>query len=950
MAQDCIATLHQLLGKPAGVEFSSEDVSLLFSKVFHVPSNSTEANAAMKKVAGHNDCWACADGNVLDVLVEMEKEREKKEMFHWDFQLLNSSNRHHMMDYTEQSTDPTHAYNSESGVLQIQDCPEEQMRRVAGRQEFSDRHTSLKRLKKTARQCWARLASEGVKSMLPPPWQAQNTGSRAQSWGCVTLSDVLLLVEVKYDVVKQLLFREMLQEHHTSNIWEELPLWEKQKEVERLEELAEEALESADMICLAMLPGAFKMYKACLGASEQSGSRSTVQSWTAVSLLNKIQILCQQEQHMVTNLTQRWCSEDPVLVCLHIRLATLKARRENMSYSCLLAAQQSWETWPKMRSPCIAEQVALWLDDEEEEEQGEKEDLKTLQQKAALQLLVLSQEQERKRLIRIIHEICQEESQGSDCKVLSKGTSDSEQVNLRDECLKGLKQIHAQLQTLSGVQGQQPSFRPQDCAPPMLIHLIELQEVQALILLEALAEKNLNCIYALRDKYIDEIQTQRFSGLLQLLSTDWKLFPDPKLPDNRDQSRPQSLCRSDEEHISGASAEAPGTDAIKSASSELQEVLTAEDKKELCSGCGAVIEDLPYLEISSASDVQGLTPDGSTVEGAYNGESSATGTPDSYEKQESLIPLAWSKPTDCDTDCQVDAANVGSGQSPDVQGSEMTPILPAQSRKAVPQIDVEEQKSTLAQCVSAQSAEQATTEEQRQTADQAVEGENTSEKDQKMSPTEEENFQDMQPGLSGDADELDSGRSNPVADSGREMSAVEMCQTETKSEEGDLREPEPSDCEEMLHQESVTECMLSVSNSVKEPTLVEKERMTEPVSVMEREKTMRNLVDIQRKVEQKQQRDRERQLLRVQERLSIIQNRKAEGDLQGIKHTDRLKHLTQDLPKYLCYRKTRSSRKLLFESDWSRLEESAPASCSPKGTGIPQDLRNCWLQWLITTT
>lgn len=60
-----------------------------------------------------------------------------------------------------------------------------------------------------------------------------------------------------------------------------------------------------------------------------------------------------------------------------------------------------------------------------------------------------------------------------------------------------------------------------------------------------------------------------------------------------------------------------------------------------------------------------------------------------------------------------------------------------------------------------------------------------------------------------------------------------------------------------------TECMLSVSNSVKEPTLVEKERMTEPVSVMEREKTMRNLVDIQRKVEQKQQRDRERQLLRV---------------------------------------------------------------------------------------
>lgn len=113
---------------------------------------------------------------------------------------------------------------------------------------------------------------------------------------------------------------------------------------------------------------------------------------------------------------------------------------------------------------------------------------------------------------------------------------------------------------------------------------------------------------------------------------------------------------------------------------------------------------------------------------------------------------------------------------------------------------------------------------------------------------------------------------------------------------------------------------------------MEKEQDKEPVSAMERERTMRNLVDMQRKVEQRQQRDKERQLLRVresrtekpillirilgslwevvvkrysdsicfcqiQERLSIIQSRKAEEDLLGLKHTDRLKHLTQDLPQ-----------------------------------------------------
>lgn len=41
-------------------------------------------------------------------------------------------------------------------------------------------------------------------------------------------------------------------------------------------------------------------------------------------------------------------------------------------------------------------------------------------------------------------------------------------------------------------------------------------------------------------------------------------------------------------------------------------------------------------------------------------------------------------------------------------------------------------------------------------------------------------------------------------------------------------------------------------------------------------------------------------LFQVQERLSIIQNRKAEEDLLGLKHTDRLRHLTQDLPQVQC--------------------------------------------------
>ena len=111
---------------------------------------------------------------------------------------------------------------------------------------------------------------------------------------------------------------------------------------------------------------------------------------------------------------------------------------------------------------------------------------------------------------------------------------------------------------------------------------------------------------------------------------------------------------------------------------------------------------------------------------------------------------------------------------------------------------------------------------------------------------------------------------------------------------------------------------------MREFPLLERARVREPVSAMERERTMRNLVEMQRKVEQRQKRDRDRQLLRVretwtegnrkriqirgdtsvtvfifqvQERLSIIQNRKAEEDLLGLKQEDRLRHLTRDLPQ-----------------------------------------------------
>lgn len=48
--QDYITDLYQFLGLSVGAEFSPEDVTLLYRKVFHLPSCTDEAHAAMQKV------------------------------------------------------------------------------------------------------------------------------------------------------------------------------------------------------------------------------------------------------------------------------------------------------------------------------------------------------------------------------------------------------------------------------------------------------------------------------------------------------------------------------------------------------------------------------------------------------------------------------------------------------------------------------------------------------------------------------------------------------------------------------------------------------------------------------------------------------------------------------------------------------------------------------------
>lgn len=75
-------------------------------------------------------------------------------------------------------------------------------------------------------------------------------------------------------------------------------------------------------------------------------------------------------------------------------------------------------------------------------------------------------------------------------------------------------------------------------------------------------------------------------------------------------------------------------------------------------GCGAIMEDLPYLEILCVSDTQDDALESLAAEGGTcnEDEGGATESHQSCDKQRCLITLAWSKPSE-------DEAETANGES-----------------------------------------------------------------------------------------------------------------------------------------------------------------------------------------------------------------------------------------------------------------------------------------------
>ncbi|XP_020335618.2 uncharacterized protein LOC109888862 [Oncorhynchus kisutch] len=230
-------------------------------------------------------------------------------------------------------------------------------------------------------------------------------------------------------------------------------------------------------------------------------------------------------------------------------------------------------------------------------------------------------------------------------------------------------QTHAQLQSCLQPQTlpEQGPAQPQSqtslqhqsqwggCALVLLVELMDLQEAQVSAVLSTLLDRGEQCLLSLIEEYESELREPRLSCLLTLLTSNPCLASDPNtLLTVVD----PCLGPSDSISVQNISSASPPTDLTRGDPEQ-------QHTGDLCTGCGTALapEDLPYLEILCVSDTihsldthhtpsasNGFSAEREVCEGREAREGSHRKTPQSYEKQGSLITLAWSKPPDGDTE------------------------------------------------------------------------------------------------------------------------------------------------------------------------------------------------------------------------------------------------------------------------------------------------------------
>ncbi|KAB5575221.1 hypothetical protein PHYPO_G00218340 [Pangasianodon hypophthalmus] len=425
-----------------------------------------------------------------------------------------------------------------------------------------------------------RLDVDGVWSILPSPSLSHVTSRRL---GLInpTKSDVLLLLQYKYDIIKERLYREMLQEEHGVGWWESMEPSEQTDCVCDVEQRAEEAFKLNDVLCVCELPGVLHCYRGG-DEAELHSCRDEVrvrerawtssprgQSWTSAIFLCDLRSHCEEERRALTRLLNRVerlvLTEIYLSVCVSVR----RAERETHSHTALLTSRQHWDNWPYLRRLGVEELVKFWLQEKQDPATPLRNECRTSRcvRQAVLQCVVLCQEQERRTLMEILHSVSQEELQEQrhtltpDYK--AAGTTGSA---LRRGCVSILRQIKSSLHCSS----THSSVSWADCAVHLLAQLTHTHDEEVQTVIHTLPVMDAAALMVLLHKYELELRSPKLHNLHNLLQTS---------------------------SIENTQINVSVTDSERT--EQRQNTPSVSDAQQICTGCGVVLvpEDAPYLEI-----------------------------------------------------------------------------------------------------------------------------------------------------------------------------------------------------------------------------------------------------------------------------------------------------------------------------------------------------------------
>ncbi|XP_016364711.1 uncharacterized protein LOC107705772 [Sinocyclocheilus rhinocerous] len=346
--EECFHLVCEAMGVHEDDEVGVDMICSLYKSVFLITAGLDETKRAIAQVRGQTGGLSCSARGVLHVLLVMEKQRENREELYWALQMLKAGRIDHKQ-------------NTQSSTINF-----------SSRQQQDPEQFSILCLQNRAKRLYTRLVLDGVWSVLLSLSQ-KNTGIMRAGKICPSTTDILQLLDYKYEVIRERLYREMLQDEYGVVWWDSMSAWDQTECVCELGVCVELAFRHRDWLQVCGLPGALRCYRSCgsvvlQGCAESVkprdqawSSKSREQAWSAVIFLSELESHYQDEKESISALMNRLGREALRVIYLSMCVAVRRAEKENQSYTALLVARQHWDRWPYMRGSVSQDLARIWL-------------------------------------------------------------------------------------------------------------------------------------------------------------------------------------------------------------------------------------------------------------------------------------------------------------------------------------------------------------------------------------------------------------------------------------------------------------------------------------------------------------------------------------------------------------------------------------------------------------